>query len=228
MKRIDTAESVILEPSQPADAVIIWLHGLGADGNDFVPLVSSLRLTDDQRWRFIFPHAPVMPVTLNGGMPMRAWYDIISLDRAGLQDSGGVRRSQHRIDGLIDGQVTAGIRSDRIVLAGFSQGGAVVLQTGLRHREKLGGLLALSTYLPLADTVKDEAAFANRGVAILMQHGRHDLVLSHSLGTASRDQLRALGYEVAWDDYPMQHEVCASQIDRIGAWLRQRLPSLPT
>lgn len=223
MKRLDTADSVVLEPTATADAVIIWLHGLGADGNDFVPIVTSLGLGPAQRWRFIFPHAPVMPVTLNGGMPMRAWYDILSLDRAGLQDASGMHRSQKRIDSLIASQIAGGISSQRIVIAGFSQGGAIALQTALRYPKALAGLLALSTYLPLADSLEKEASAANRKIPILMQHGRHDPVLSHALGTASRDQLRQLGYTVVWDEYPMQHEVCAPQIDRIGEWLRERL-----
>ena len=223
MKLIESRDTIIVEPAVPASACVIWMHGLGADGNDFVPIVRELRLPATLSVRFVFPHAPVRPVTLNGGMPMRAWFDIVSLDRKGLQDGPGIRASQARIDGLIAEQEQAGIRIGRIVIAGFSQGGAVALQTALRHPVRLGGVMALSTYLPLADSLAPEGQAANRDLPILMAHGQFDSVLPLSLGEWSRDQLKAQGYAVDWHAYPMAHEVCAEQIDHIAAWLAQVL-----
>lgn len=223
MKPIETADRVVLEPDTAASAAIIWLHGLGADGHDFVPLVPALRLGPDRAWRFVFPHASLLPVSLNGGATMRAWFDILSLDRKGRQDVAGIRRAQGRIDALIAEQVAAGIPSTRIVLAGFSQGGAIALHTALRYPQPLGGVLALSTYLPMESTLDAEASAANRAIPILMQHGLYDSVLPLQLGIWSRDRLLQSGYGIGWNEYPMQHEVCAEEIDTIAAFLRERL-----
>ncbi|MDB5968242.1 MAG: Phospholipase/carboxylesterase [Hydrocarboniphaga sp.] len=223
MKKIETVDRVVLEPTTAATAAIIWLHGLGADGHDFVPLVPALMPGNGRAWRFIFPHAAVMPVSLNGGMPMRSWFDIVSLDRQGAQDVEGIRRAQTRIDALIAGQIAAGVPSERILLAGFSQGGAVALHTALRYPKPLAGLLALSTYLPMESTLDVEGSAANRSIAILMQHGLYDPVLPLELGSWSRDRLLASGYGVGWNEYPMQHEVCEDEIEAIGVFLRERL-----
>ncbi|MGQ0528292.1 MAG: alpha/beta hydrolase [Panacagrimonas sp.] len=223
MKLVQTDTAVIVEPSATARACVIWMHGLGADGHDFVPIVRELGLADDAGVRFIFPHAPVRPVTLNGGMPMRAWYDIQSLDRKGRQDEAGIRESEARIRGLIEQQHAEGVAFNRIVIAGFSQGGAIALHTALRYPERLAGLMALSTYLPLADTLITEAASINRTLPILMCHGQHDAVLPLELGQWSRDQLKAMEYPVEWKAYPMAHEVCMEQIEHIGAWITARL-----
>lgn len=223
MQRIETAATIVMEPEGAARAAVIWLHGLGADGEDFVPVAGELGLPRDHGIRFVFPHAPVRPVTLNGGLPMRAWYDILSLSREGLQDEAGIRASERLVNGLIAQQRAAGIASTRIVLAGFSQGGAVALHTGLRHAEPLGGLIALSTYLPLDSLLKNEMSPANRALPILMQHGRYDGVVPYTLGVLSRDLLVACGYAVQWQDYPMDHTLCLEQITDIGRWLQQRL-----
>jgi len=223
MKKIETPERIVLEPDSPATAAVIWLHGLGADGHDFVPLIPALKVKPSQAWRFVFPHATVMPVSLNGGMPMRSWFDILSLDRKGRQDVAGIRHAQGRIDALIAEQIAAGIPSTRILLAGFSQGGAVVLHTALRYPKPLAGVLALSTYLPMESTLDVEGSAANRGIAILMQHGLYDPVLPLELGSWSRDRLLAAGYGVGWNEYPMQHEVCEAEIDTIAAFMRERL-----
>jgi phospholipase/carboxylesterase len=223
MKKIETPERVVLEPAAAATAAVIWLHGLGADGHDFVPLVPALKLEPSRAWRFVFPHAEVMPVTLNGGLAMRSWFDILSLDRSGRQDVAGIRRAQGRVDALIAEQVAAGIPSTRILLAGFSQGGAVVLHAALRYSKPLAGVLALSTYLPMDATLEAEGSAANRSIAILMQHGLYDPVLPLELGVWSRDRLLAAGYGVGWNEYPMQHEVCDDEIEAIGAFMRERL-----
>lgn len=202
-----------------AAATVIWLHGLGADGHDFVPIVPELRLVPPGEWRFVFPHAPVRPVTLNGGLPMRAWYDIRELSAAGRQDDAGIRESAARIDALIEREIGRGVPAARIVLAGFSQGGAIALHAALRFPQRLAGVMGLSTYLPLHQSVAGEASTANRDVPILMCHGLHDPVLPLALGDMSRNLLVALGYAVEWKTYPMQHEVCRAQIDDIAAWL---------
>ncbi|MGH8561229.1 MAG: alpha/beta hydrolase, partial [Nevskiales bacterium] len=213
-------DCVELEPDTPATASVIWLHGLGADGNDFVPIVPELRLPESLAVRFIFPHAPVRPVTLNGGMRMRAWYDILGLDRTAREDETGIRESQAQIEALIGRENTRGIPSERIVLAGFSQGGAITLQTGLRYPEKLAGLMVLSGYLTLRDRLATEASAANRSTPIFMAHGEFDYMLPMQLGSFSRDQLQQLGYSVDWHCYPMEHQVCAEEIREVAAWLK--------
>ena len=223
MRRIETSDAVILQPDAPQTAAVIWLHGLGADGNDFVPIVPELGLPKAHGVKFVFPHAPVQPVTINNGMPMRAWYDILSLTRMEKQDIAGTQASAARIAGLLDAERAAGIASERLILAGFSQGCAMTLYTGLRYPQRLGGLLALSGYLPLHDRLAAEAAVANQGLPILMCHGQYDPVLPMVLGKSSAEILGAAGYPVDWREYPMQHQVCAEEIDDIGGFLRQRL-----
>jgi phospholipase/carboxylesterase len=212
-------DCVELEPNVPAKASVIWLHGLGADGNDFVPIVPELRLPESLAVRFVFPHAPVRPVTLNGGMRMRAWYDILGLDRAAREDEAGIRESQAQIEALIKRENARGVPSERIVLAGFSQGGAVTLQTGLRYPERLAGLMILSSYLTLRDTLTAEASTANRDTPIFMAHGEFDYMLPMQLGSFSRDQLQQNGYSVEWHAYPMEHQVCAEEIRDVANWL---------
>ncbi len=219
LKTHETPAAVIVEPTQPANAVVIWLHGLGADGHDFVPIVPELTLPAGLHVRFIFPHAPVRPVTLNGGMRMRAWYDIKSLSRADLQDDAGIRESAATVMQIVAEQRKAGIAANRTVIAGFSQGGAITLHAVCRLEEPLAGAMALSTYLPLHDTLPGELTDAAKATPVLMCHGRADPVLPLSMGTSSRDGLKGWGMKVEWHDYPMAHSVCAEEIDDISAWL---------
>ena len=206
------------------DASIIWLHGLGADGHDFEPIVPELPLPPGLRARFVFPHAPVQSVTINYGHVMPAWYDVYG---DGRQDADGIRVSQGRIEALIARERARGVSTRRIVLAGFSQGGAIALQTGLRHPERLAGILALSTYLPLAETLGAEANPANRDVPIFMAHGTEDPVIPLQRAAISRDQLRKLGHQVEWHEYPMPHAVCPEEIADVGAWLGRVLAPAP-
>ena len=198
---------------------VIWMHGLGADGWDFVPIVRELPLPEELALRFIFPHAPVRPVTLNGGMQMRAWYDIAMTDIARLPDERGIRESQHAIDALIQRERTRGVEPGRVVLAGFSQGGAIALQAGLRHPDRLAGIAALSTYLTLEDSLAAEASAANRATPILMAHGTQDEVIPLRLAEASRNALQAKGYSVEWHTWPMPHSVCAEEVEAIARFL---------
>jgi phospholipase/carboxylesterase len=198
---------------------VIWMHGLGADGWDFVPIVRELPLPEDMELRFIFPHADVRPVTINGGMEMRAWYDIAMTDIARLPDERGIRESQAQVERLIARERDRGIDSTRVVLAGFSQGGAIALQTGLRHPNRLAGIVALSTYLTLGESLEAEAASANRATPILMVHGTQDPVVPLQLAEASRTQLQARGYEVEWQTWPMPHAVCAEEVQSIAEFL---------
>jgi phospholipase/carboxylesterase len=207
---------------RPASAVI-WLHGLGADGHDFEPIVPELDLPGAPAVRFVFPHAPMQPVTINGGAVMRAWYDVYGLEGARREDDAGVRRSQASLEALVAREKSRGVPAARIVLAGFSQGGAIALQTGLRHPERLAGVMALSTYLPLAATLAAEASPANRAVSIFMAHGRHDSLIPIERAMLSRGALGKAGYDVEWHDYPMEHAVCAEEIRDIAAWLRRVL-----
>ncbi|MDT0633544.1 alpha/beta hydrolase [Spectribacter hydrogenooxidans] len=213
-------ESVVVEPRGAHRASIIWLHGLGADGHDFQPVVPELGLPADAGVRFIFPHAPVRPVTLNNGMAMRAWYDIASLDVSAREDAEGIEASRSEVETLIAAEREAGIPAGAIVLAGFSQGGAIALHAALRHPERLAGVMGLSTYLPLRDRLAGEVSGANRDLPVFMAHGSLDPMLPQQLGEMSRDHLQAAGYTVAWHSYPMQHQVCLEEIRTIGAWLR--------
>jgi phospholipase/carboxylesterase len=210
-------DSIEIATGQAPSLAVLWLHGLGADGRDFEPIVPELRLPIPVR--FIFPHAPVRPVTINGGMAMRAWYDILGFSRTAAEDAAGIRASAAAVTELIDREVERGIPTERIVLAGFSQGGAVALHTALREPRALGGVMALSTYLPLAGLVAAERSSANAGLPIFMAHGTADNVLPLSLGESSRRALEALGYAVEWHSYPMAHSVCLEEISAIAAWL---------
>ena len=217
-------DCVVLEPGRPADAAVIWLHGLGASGHDFPPVVAELGLPEDHAVRFVFPHAPRIPVTINGGMVMPAWYDILNMDFDQRRvDEDGVRASAARLEDLVARERDRGIPAARTVLAGFSQGGAIALHAGLRHPERLAGVLALSTYLAVDGDAEDERAASNLDVPILQCHGSQDPMVPMTKGEAARDRLRELGYGVEWEDYPMQHQVCLEEIERIGAWLRRVL-----
>ena len=215
-------EAIEIETGARPDAAVIWLHGLGADGHDFEPVVPELRLPASLAVRFVFPHAPVRPVTINNGMRMRAWYDILELG-GGKEDEAGIRASQQLLESLIARESARGVAPRRVVLAGFSQGGAIALQTALRYRERLAGTLALSTYLPLAAKLDAERSAAGREVPIFMAHGTHDPMISPDHARRSRDALVALGYPVEWREYPMPHSVCAQEIADIAAWLTRVL-----
>jgi phospholipase/carboxylesterase len=216
--------TVEIEPEGPADAAVILMHGLGADGHDFETLVFELRLPSESAIRWVFPHAPIRPVTLNGGLPMRAWFDIIGLDRRSEEDEAGIRESGDAVGALVTREKERGIAASRIVLAGFSQGGAIALHTALRETERLAGILALSTYLPLAETVGAEAHPANAAVPLFMAHGTADPVVPLTLGEGSRDRLRSQGRDVQWHTYPMPHSVCAEEVADIREWLLGVLP----
>lgn len=216
-------ETLDVETGARPTAAVIWLHGLGADGHDFEPIVPELELPEALPVRFVFPHAPPQPVTINGGAVMRAWYDVYSLGGVRREDDAGVRRSQASVEALVARERARGVPAARIVLAGFSQGGAIALQTGLRHPERLAGIMALSTYLPLASTLAAEASAANRAVSIFMAHGLHDSLIPIERARLSRDTLRTAGYDVEWHEYPMEHAVCAEEIAAIAAWLRRAL-----
>jgi phospholipase/carboxylesterase len=219
-------ETIELETGKSPTASVIWMHGLGADGNDFVPIVDQLDLDRARPVRFIFPHAPMRPVTINNGFVMRAWYDVSFGDLEGKSrkaDEQGVRDSEAQIAALVGRETQRGIAAGSIVLAGFSQGGAIALQTGLRYPERLAGIMALSTYLPLAAVLPQEAAPANRRTPIFMAHGLYDPVVPYLMGTTSRMTLTGLGYGVEWHEYPMPHSVCAEEVAEIGAWLRRVL-----
>jgi phospholipase/carboxylesterase len=204
--------------AEPAGTVI-WLHGLGADGWDFVPLVRELPLPPALQLRFVFPHAPERPVTVNNGFEMRAWYDIAMNDIARLPDEGGIRASQAEVERLIARERDRGIAPGRIVLAGFSQGGAIALQAGLRHADRLGGIVALSTYLTLEDSLDAEASAANRATPIFMAHGTDDPIVPLKLAELSASALRRRGYEVEWHTWPMPHAVCAEEIQALAEFL---------
>ncbi len=205
---------------RPAHSVI-WMHGLGADGNDFVPIIGQLGLSDFAV-RFIFPHAPARPVTINGGYVMRAWYDIGYEDLSLKEDERGVRESQTAIEALIEREVSRGVEYDKIVLAGFSQGGAIALQAGLRFPQRLCGVIALSTYLPLPDKVEAERHPSNASMPIFMAHGMEDPIVPLKLAQASCSRLISMGYPVQWHEYDMPHSVCPEEIAQIGAFLRAR------
>ena len=217
-------EAIEIETGPKPRASVIWMHGLGADGNDFVPVVNELGLGMASGIRFVFPHAPMQPVSINNGYVMRAWYDVKWGDLEGKSkqaDEKGVRASQAAITRLIEREISRGSTTDRIVLAGFSQGGAVALQTGLRHPEKLGGIMALSTYLPLAESFADEASAENRKTPVFMAHGIDDGVIPFEMATRSRDILVEHGYDVEWHQYPMQHSVSLQEIADIARWLKR-------
>jgi phospholipase/carboxylesterase len=220
---IDVLPNIEVATNDNPQVAVIWLHGLGADGNDFVPFVQELNLSGLPGIRFIFPHANTMPVTINGGYTMRAWYDIVHTDLGRQEDEKGLRASQAQVEALIEREKSRGIPASRIILGGFSQGCAMTLQTGLRYKEKLAGLLCLSGYLPLADKVAAERHAANADTPIFLAHGRLDPVVPLARATASRDALKALGYQVEWRDYYMQHSVCPEEVADISGWLQKVL-----
>ncbi len=219
----DFLPAVELETAPGPSASVIWLHGLGADGNDFVPIVPELALPTTPAVRFVFPHAPVRAVTINNGMRMRAWYDIAAADLNNRADIAGVRQSREQIEALIAREKARGVAAARIVLAGFSQGGAIALYAGLRHTARLAGILALSTYLVQADKLPIEAAAANRDVPIFMAHGTADPIVRFEWGLASRRALEANGNPVEWHEYPIEHSVCLEEVRAVGAWLARLL-----
>jgi phospholipase/carboxylesterase len=202
-----------------ADAAVIWLHGLGADGNDFVPIVSELKLPASANIRFIFPHAPVRPITINQGYRMRGWFDVTSFDIAGRDDETGIIESANALMKLCDEQVAAGITAKRIIVAGFSQGGAIALYAGLRYPQTLGGIMALSTFLPMSHRLEQEATEANRNTPIFMAHGLHDEIVALKFGLQTRTLLQQYGYRLQWHDYAMGHSVCMEEIRDISLWL---------
>ena len=204
-------------------ATVLWLHGLGADGWDFVPVVRELPLPDELAIRFIFPHAPVRPVTINNGYEMRAWYDIAMNDIARLPDEGGIRESQVAVERLIAREGERGIPPSRIVIAGFSQGGAIALQTGLRHANRIAGIVVLSSYLALEESLATEAAEANKATPIFMAHGTEDQVIPMQLADVSRRTLQTRGYELDWHTYTMPHAVCPEEIEDVAAFLMRVL-----
>ena len=220
---MDIPETVEIGGGERPDGTVIWLHGLGADGHDFEPIVAELKLDQYVDIRFVFPHAPVRPVTINGGMPMRAWYDVISLDRDGPQDEVGIRDSAATLKRLVEREHDRGIDYDRIVLTGFSQGGAIAIHTAIRFPERLAGLMALSTWIPLESTIDAEVIQISesqpRDLPVLIAHGSFDTMLPISAGQHARDIMRKMGFEVQWHDYPMAHDVCVEEITEIRQWL---------
>lgn len=219
---MEPLKTIELETRPNPSHAVIWLHGLGADGNDFVPIVRELKLPP-LGIRFVFPHAPMRAVTINGGFVMRAWYDILAQDLVRQEDERGIRESQELVEALIARESGRGIPPNRIVLAGFSQGGVITLQTGLRQAKPLAGLLGLSCYLPLAATLEKEINAASRDVPVFLAHGTGDDIVPISRGTASRDALLKAGVKVEWHQYPMPHSVHPDEIADIGAWLARVL-----
>lgn len=219
--------TVEIEPTGPVRSSVIWMHGLGADARDFEPIVPELRLPEELGIRFVFPNAPIRPVTINNGMRMRAWYDVLSLDLPRQEDPDGVYASERAIDALLEREKQRGMSADRIVLAGFSQGGAMALHTGLRYPDRLAGILALSCYIPLASRLHSERRPANQTTPMFMTHGDDDAVIPMHYGQQSAETLKGLGYPVEWSDYGMGHEVCWEEIRDIAAWL-QRVLAAPT
>ncbi len=214
---------VSVNPSSEPKATVIWLHGLGADGHDFEPIVPELKLPPELGVKFIFPHAPVMPVTINGGYEMRAWYDIRDADLANREDKEGVRQSSELVKKIIDSEIESGVPSDKIVLAGFSQGGAIALHLATRFDQKLAGIVALSTYLTMPDALADEKENANIDTPVFMAHGSQDPVVPMQRGQYSAKVLDDNGFKVSWQDYPMAHAVCLEEIQALGQFLNKVL-----
>lgn len=223
MTNAELLPCVEIEPEVPARACVIWLHGLGADGNDFEPIVPELRLPRELGVRFLLPHAPSIPVTLNGGMRMPAWYDIRDLDLRTRHDPVGIARSREQVEALVARELARGIPARRIALVGFSQGGAIALHTALRFPERLACAIGLSTYLVLPETLAAEASAANRDLPILMVHGVHDPMVTYERGVASRDKLVELRYAVDFKSYPMMHEVCLEEVRDVARALATTL-----
>ena len=218
-------ETVEVETGRRPAGSVIWLHGLGADGHDFEPVVPALVDPGERPLRFVFPHAPTRPVTINGGFVMRAWYDIVGFDRNSRQDEAGIRASDAAVRELIRRENERGVPAERIVIAGFSQGGAMALLTGTRYVERLAGIMALSSYMVLAASFEAERSAANRSTPVFMAHGTFDPVVDPSLGEESRRLMESSGYSVEWRAYPMPHAVCPEEIADIAVWLRRVLPS---
>ena len=218
-QKINTAESITLNPNNSATGSVIWLHGLGADGHDFVPIVPDLNLPDGLNLRFIFPHAPVMPVTVNQGFAMRAWFDIYAMDVEFKFDEEGVLKSVNLINELIEKEVASGIPYENIVLAGFSQGLSVALLTGVAHKHKLRGLMGLSGFLPDSQRVLEFIKNGNKEVPILLAHGTQDAVVPFLLGQKNAEMFKNAGYNVTWHEYPIEHSVSADEINDISKWL---------
>jgi phospholipase/carboxylesterase len=216
-------DAVEIETGRNPAAAVIWLHGLGADGHDFEPIVPQLVRPGERALRFVFPHAPVRPVTLNGGLPMRAWYDIAALDRRTREDESSIRASQATITALIERENARGVASSRLVVAGFSQGGAMALFAGTRYPERLAGIMGLSCYLLLADKLLSERSAANETTPIFLAHGSQDPVVAPALGAEGHRQLEAAGYAIEWHAYSMPHSVCPQEVADIAAWLRRVL-----
>lgn len=223
MKILETTDAVTIEP-QTANAAVIWLHGLGADGHDFVPIVEELNYTNKTQTRFIFPHAPMRPVTVNGGYVMRAWYDIVAIDRSARQDLAGIQTSVQRVEQIIAAESAQGIKTQRIVIAGFSQGGSIALYTGLRHQHRLAGLMGLSSWLPLSNTLASEMNSANAHTPIFMAHGTDDPIVTLQIAEHSRSIMQELDCRIEWHTYPMPHSVCQEEILDISQWLERVLP----
>ena len=218
-------EPLVIETGVHApDAAVIWLHGLGADGHDFEPIVPELRLDPGINIRFVFPHAPMMPVTINQGFVMRAWFDVRTADIGAEVDAKGIRASAKLVNELIDTEIDNGIAPERIVLAGFSQGGAIVLQAGLRYQKRLGGIIAMSTFLPLSDSLESEKSDANAAIPIFLAHGSEDPVVPVDLAYRAQKELEREGYEAEWHEYKgMAHSVSEQEIFHLAEWLEQRL-----
>src|SRR5579862_1499632 len=217
-------QTIEIETAPSPTAAVIWLHGLGADGHDFESVVPEIIKKGERAWRFVFPHAPVRAVTINGGTRMRAWYDILGFDRTTAEDTAGFRDTDALVRQLIEREGQRGIAAARVVLAGFSQGGAVTLYTGLRYPERLAGLMALSCYLPMSASLEAERGAANQGVPIFMAHGIDDPVLPIAMGSIARDTLTRLRYPVEWHQYRMPHAVCQPEIADIRQYLMRVLP----
>jgi len=215
--------AIIVEPPQPATASIIWLHGLGANGHDFEPVIAEFSQDLTCHTRFIFPHAPQRPITINGGMVMRGWYDVVNLDLTLQQDPQGIHESSQLLQNYLTHEINRGITTQRMVLAGFSQGGAMALHTALRYPHPLAGIVALSTYLPLADTIEAEIHPANRNIPIFMGHGEFDPVIPLIQAQRSRSQLEQLGYSIQWHTYQIEHHVNYPELQDLNQWLTQRL-----
>jgi len=221
-------EKIEISTSDTPDASIIWLHGLGADGHDFEAIVPELNLPDSLAVRFVFPHAPYRPITLNNGYVMRGWYDIANLEFGSKEDMQGIKESSAQIINLIEQEQSRGIESNRIIIAGFSQGGAIALHTGLRYKKPLAGIMALSTYLPLASTLEKEQQFENKDTSIFMAHGLQDDILKFEFGVQSRILLVQNNYSIDWHDYPMAHSICIEEISHIREWLIDKLDKRQT
>ena len=220
-------DGIELQTGDTPRFAVIWMHGLGADGSDFVPVVPHLGLDDAPSIRFVFPNAPQIPVSCNGGYVMPAWYDIISLaPNAREVDAAGVRRSREAIRLLIERENQRGVPGERIFVAGFSQGGAIAYSTALTHPQRLAGIVALSTYIPTPELLEAEATAVNAGLPIFAAHGNEDDVVSPELGTRARNLVQSLGHAVEWREYPMPHSVCIEEIIDIGAWLRARMAAI--